>query len=57
MVVARRATEAVFWLLLLAAQLPAAGALWLAAAVLRMSDPYPAYVRDLVRWRRSGGPA
>jgi hypothetical protein len=57
MVVARRATEAVFWLLLLAAQLPAAAALWLAAAVLRLSDPYRAYVFDLVRWRRTAGPA
>jgi hypothetical protein len=57
MVVARWTLEAVFWLLLLAAQLPAAGALWGAAAVLRMSDPYRAYVRDLVRWRRTAGPA
>jgi hypothetical protein len=44
--------EAVFWLLLLAAQLPTAAGLWLAAGLLRLSDPFRAYAVALVRWRR-----
>jgi hypothetical protein len=50
---AHRAVEAVFSLLL-AAQLPTAGALWLAAGVLKLSDPFRAYAAALVRWRRWG---
>jgi hypothetical protein len=48
---AHRAVEAVFWLLL-AAQLPTAAALWLAAGVLKLSEPFRDYVLALVRWRR-----
>jgi hypothetical protein len=51
---AHRAVEAVFWLLLLAAQLPTAAALWLAARMLMLSDPFRAYAVALVRWRRRG---
>jgi hypothetical protein len=51
---AHRAVEAVFWLLLLAAQLPTAGALWLAAGLLKLSDPFRDYALALVRWRRQG---
>ena len=51
---AHRAVEAVFWLLLLAVQLPTAAALWLAAGMLRLSDPFRAYAVALVRWRRRG---
>jgi hypothetical protein len=46
--------EAVFWLLLLAAQLPTTAALWLAAGTLKLSDPFRAYAVTLVRWRRRG---
>jgi hypothetical protein len=51
---AHRAVEAVFWLLLLAAQLPTAAALWLAAGMLKLSDPFRSYAIALVRWRRRG---
>jgi hypothetical protein len=51
---AHRAVEAVFWLLLLAAQLPTAGALWLAAGLLKLSDPFGDYALAFVRWRRQG---
>jgi hypothetical protein len=46
-----RAVEAVFWLRL-AVQLPTAGALWLAAGLLKLSDPFGDYALALVRWRR-----
>jgi hypothetical protein len=49
-----RTVEAVFWLLLLAVQLPTAGALWLAAGLLRLSDPFRDYALAVVRWRREG---
>ena len=49
---AHRAVEAVFWLLLLAAQLPTAAGLWLAAGLLRLSDPFRDYALALVPWRR-----
>jgi hypothetical protein len=51
---AHRAVEAVFWLLLLAAQLPTTAALWLAASLLRLSDPFRDYAVALVRWRWRG---
>ena len=51
---AHRAVEAVFWLLLLAVQLPTAAALWLAAGLLKLSDPFRDYALVLVRWRRRG---
>ena len=51
---AHRAVEMVFWVLLLAIQLPTAAALWLAAGALRLSDPFRAYAVALVRWRRRG---
>ena len=51
---AHRAVEAVFWPLLLAAQLPTAGALWLAAGLLKLSDPFRDYALAVVRWRRQG---
>jgi hypothetical protein len=41
----------VFWLLALATQLPVAGALWLAARLLNLSDGFGAFIGDLVRWR------
>jgi hypothetical protein len=47
-------TDAVFWLLALAAQLPVAGALWLAGGLLNPSNPFGAFIRDLVRWRKTG---
>ena len=49
---AHRAVAAVFWLLLLGVQLPTAAALWLAAGLLRLSDPFRDYALALVRWRR-----
>ena len=49
---AHAAVEAVFWLLLLAAQLPTAVALWLAAGLVKLSDPFRDYALALVRWRR-----
>jgi hypothetical protein len=49
---AHRALEAVFWLLLLAVQLPTAGALWLAAGLLKLPEPFRDYALALVRWRR-----
>jgi hypothetical protein len=47
-------TETVFWLLLLAAQLPTVGVLWFAAGLLQLSDPFRSYAADLVRWPRWG---
>jgi hypothetical protein len=46
-----RVTDAVFWLLALAAQLPTAGALWLAARLVNLADTFGAVIGDLVRWR------
>jgi hypothetical protein len=51
---AHRAVEAVFWLLLLAGQLPTTTALWLAAGALKLSDPFRAYAVALVRWPWQG---
>jgi hypothetical protein len=49
-----RTVEAVFWLLLLAVQLPTAGALWLAAGLLKLSDPFRDYALAVVGWLREG---
>jgi hypothetical protein len=49
---AYRAVGTVFWLLLLAIQLPTAAALWLAAGLLKLPDPFRGYALALVRWRR-----
>jgi hypothetical protein len=49
---AYRVVGTVFWLLLLAVQLPAAAALWLAAGLLKLSDPFRGYTLALLRWRR-----
>jgi hypothetical protein len=46
-----RVVEAVFWLLLLAVQLPTAGVMWLAAGMLKVADPFRDYALVLVRWR------
>jgi hypothetical protein len=47
----QRAVESAFWLLLLACQLPVAGALWLPGRLLRLPDTFRAFALDLVRWR------
>jgi hypothetical protein len=52
---ASRATETVFWRLLLAVHLPTAATPWLEARLLRLSDPFRAYAVALVRWRREHG--
>jgi hypothetical protein len=39
------------WLLAMATQLPVAGALWLAARLLNLSEPFSPSIVDLVRWR------
>jgi hypothetical protein len=52
--VSSRVSEALFWLLVLAAQLPVAAALWLAGKPLDLSDTFHAYIVDLVRWRKAG---
>jgi hypothetical protein len=51
----QRAVESAFWLLLLACQLPVAGALWLPGRLLRLPDTFRAFALDLVRWRGGRG--
>jgi hypothetical protein len=48
------ASEMVFWLLALAAQLPVAGALWLSSRLLNLSDTFRAFIVELIRWRKAG---
>jgi hypothetical protein len=44
----------VFWLLALAAQLPAASVLWLAGRLVNPSNTFGAFIGDLIHWREAG---